>query len=146
MRIRLLSALLVLPVLLAACDSGGGGPSGPPVLEGVYQFESPPDGEGSDAVNGRITIAERGDSLVGSGEVRFLDSDNTVIASFLITDVEGTHNHPDVSMQWEIDGEGPYSDVGPWTIEGTANNAGDTINGTLIRTEDETADIVLRRQ
>lgn len=131
-------------VLLVACDSGGG-PSEPPVLEGVYQFESPPDGEGSDAVNGRINIAQQADSLVGSGEVRFLDSDNTVMAAFTITDVEGTHTHPDVSMRWEIDGKGPYSDVGPWTIDATANDAGDAINGTLTRNEDDTFEIVLRR-
>ncbi len=132
-------------VLLAACDSGGGGPSEPPVLEGVYQFESPPGGGVSDAVNGQIYIAEQADSLVGNGEVRFLDSDNTVMAAFSITDVEGTHTHPDVSMRWEIDGEGPYSDVGPWTIDATANDAGDAINGTLTRNEDDTFEIVLRR-
>ena len=147
MRIPRLSLLLIFLVLFAACDSGGGGNNAPPILGGQYLFEAPPGGSVPGAVAGRVSIAEQQDgSLTGSGNLQFLDEENNVIAAFPISRVEGAHNHPNVSMTWTIDGRGPYADTGPWSIDGTANDAGTRITGTLTREDDTTTQIVLESE
>lgn len=135
-----LSVLLAFLVLVAACDSGGNPPD--PTLGGTYAFETPPD----DSTTGLITIAESEGNLVGSGDLRIRDADGTVVAAFPISSIDGTHAHPNVSMQWEISGQGPYSDIGPWEVNGTASDDGDRITGTLTRDEGNTTQIVLTAQ
>lgn len=138
MRMYRLSFLLTLLVLVAACDSNGNQPN--PMLSGTYAFETPP----NDSTTGTINLAESEEGgLVGSGTVQFRNPDGTVAVAFPISNIEGSHTHPNVSMQWDIEGQGPYSEVGPWEIDGTANDAGDRISGTLTRDEGNTTQIVL---
>lgn len=128
----LFCSLLVFAI--CACDSGGS--NSPPSLDGPYEIQTQIDG--SD-VTYDLDLKESDDNLSGSG-LLIVEDPNSPRAVTVDLNISGSHNHPDVNIQMDVQNGGTIS------FDGTSGEDGERVGGTLTLANGDQQDVVLRSE
>jgi hypothetical protein len=130
---------LLLVFVFTGCDALGlgGNDDSPPNLSGPYEIET--QNSGAD-VTYDLNLSESDDQLSGSG-LLLIENPNSQQAVTSDLSISGSHNHPDVQLQMEIEETNATN-----SLEGTASDDGERVEGTLTLADGTQQDVVLRSE
>lgn len=127
-------ASILLLIVAFGCDSGG---SGPPSLSGDWTLQT--QGGGS-TYTYDLSITEGSQNLSGTGSLTIEDQDSPQAATFNVTEIRGTHDHPDVQMEIDTD-DGSTS-----RFDGTVEDGGERMTGTLTFPSGAQQQVTIRKE
>lgn len=127
-------ALILLLIVAFGCDSGD---SGPPSLSGDWELRTQ-----INEVNLTydLSITEESQNLSGTGTLTVEDQNSSQAATFDVTAIRGTHDHPSVDI--EVDTE----DGSTSQFDGTVEGGGERMTGTLTFPSGEQQEVTIRKE